>query len=593
MATFVAANAVAYSGFGAVDVALPAGLSAGDSLFAAVAVEGGGATVTMPTGWDEVTVGGTPVAVTTNVTIRLYRRQRQSGDADVISVSASAISQAVTIFAFGDLGAVEVWAADSAAFSNSPPSISVTTTGANQWLLYIASIGTQGRMMTAPSGMTQPSAVASGGSSGSSFISIGGAYEGPVAADTYARQASWDGGSPTGALMIGIAEAGGGADVALASDLQAVATVSGSLTTAIPLAAAWAGVATLTAALTTAIPFASAFTSTATLAGDLTTSIPLAASLASTATLGGSLTTAIPLAADLVNTATLAGDLTTAIPLAADMVGAATLTAALTTAIPLASDFTSTATLSGALAEDTASMLVELQMFVAMTASLTTEIPLEAGLSGTATMTGDLTTALPLAASLQSIASLGGALTTAIPLAADLAAAPALGGALTTAIPLAAAFACSVTLTGELSTPAQLEVDPSRVFYARLPPSLFPAAVPPRRFNAAAPPRIFEARLSMTPQHTIKDPGVDCDLTMDFAIALPGGATLTDHEVTASGGSIVSSSVDGLKVIARLSGGEPGETINVRFVATPNSGAPRVSTVAVRIGTIYAQQPTA
>jgi len=80
---------------------------------------------------------------------------------------------------------------------------------------------------------------------------------------------------------------------------------------------------------------------------------------------------------------------------------------------------------------------------------------------------------------------------------------------------------------------------------------------------------------------------------MDFAIALPSGATLTDHEVTASGGSILSSSVDGLKVIARLSGGEPGETINVRFVATPDSGAPRVSTVAVRIGTIYAQQPTA
>lgn len=139
----------------------------------------------------------------------------------------------------------------------------------------------------------------------------------------------------------------------------------------------------------------------------------------------------------------------------------------------------------------------------------------------------------------------------------------------------------------------ELVIDPSRVFFARLPPSLFPAADPPRRFAAAEPPRYFEARLAMTPHHTIKDPDptVTAVLTVDFASVLPGGATLTAHAVTASGGSIVNSSIDGTRVLAELSGGTLGDTVEVKFIATPNTGPKRISTVAVRIATIYAQQP--
>jgi len=241
MASFIAASAVAYSGYGAVDVALPSGLSVGDALFAFVMVEGSDATVTMPSGWEEVSVAGTPVAVTANITLRAYRRTRQTGDANVISVSASAISQAVTILAFGALGAASVFAANSTGFANQPPSISVTTTSANQWLLYVAGIGTQGRTMTPPAGMTQPAAVASGGSSGSSFVSMGAAYQGPIAAGTYARQATWDGGSPTGALLLAIAEdAGGGGGSGIAGDLADRTTPTGSAaaTSAVTAAAA-------------------------------------------------------------------------------------------------------------------------------------------------------------------------------------------------------------------------------------------------------------------------------------------------------------------------------------------------------------------
>lgn len=254
MASLIAANAIAYAGYGAVDVALPSGLSVGNSLFAVVAVEGGGATVAMPSGWDEVAVSGTPVAVTTNITLRAFRKSRQAGDPDTISVSASSISQAVTIFAFDALGAVTAWAANSTGFSNQPPSISVTTTGANQWLLYVASIGTQGRTMTPPSGMTQPAAVASGGSSGSSFVSIGAAYQGPVATGTYARQASWDGGSPTGALMIAIAEdAGGGGGIAGDLGGSTSATGNAAATSAIAAAAAASTVQAGSAAATASV----------------------------------------------------------------------------------------------------------------------------------------------------------------------------------------------------------------------------------------------------------------------------------------------------------------------------------------------------
>lgn len=352
MASFIAASAVAYSGYGAVDVALPAGLSAGDGLFAFVMVEGSDASVTMPSGWDAITVSGTPVAVTANITLRVYRRTRQAGDADVISISASAISQAVTILAFGALGAATVFAANSTGFANQPPSISVTTTSANQWLLYVAGIGTQGRTMTPPAGMTQPAAVASGGSSGSSFVSMGAAYQGPIAAGTYARQATWDGGSPTGALLLAIAEdAGGGGGGGIAGDLADQTTAAGSAaaTSAVAAAAADRSVQAGSAAATSAIASSAlagtdqagtAAASTAITAnlshgldavlGSLYGTAAIAAAATGGVACDGSAAGTVAITADAAQTTTQAGDLSAAAVAIrqADIDGAIAITAA-------------------------------------------------------------------------------------------------------------------------------------------------------------------------------------------------------------------------------------------------------------------------
>lgn len=103
-------------------------------------------------------------------------------------------------------------------------------------------------------------------------------------------------------------------------------------------------------ALTTAIPLAGALNLSATIAGELTTAIPLAGAVASGSTAAGVLTTSIALAGTLNASATIAGALTTAIPLAGSVSGTSTAGGALTTSIRLAGALSATSTMTGTLA---------------------------------------------------------------------------------------------------------------------------------------------------------------------------------------------------------------------------------------------------
>lgn len=213
---------------------------------------------------------------------------------------------------------------------------------------------------------------------------------------------------------------------------SASATASGTLTTAIPLAAAVNATVAAAAPLTSAIKAVASVLCSATLAAILTTSILLAAIAPATATATSVLTSAIPLTATANTTATVAADLTAAgydPRIASAVSGGATATGELTSAIPLA------ASLGGT---------------VAAVAPLTSQITLAVVLPGTATATANLTAAAGLAADLDATASVTGALITAITCAANVTGTATSAGALTTSILLAG------TATGSATTAAIL-----------------------------------------------------------------------------------------------------------------------------------------
>ncbi len=192
--------------------------------------------------------------------------------------------------------------------------------------------------------------------------------------------------------------AGGGA-AALAGNATAQASATGSLTTAIPIAAAVVSISTASAALSTAIPLSGAAASVASSNGSLTAQIRLTADALAQAIAGAALSSGIILTANAVAQAAAQGTLSTLINLIANAQGSASASASLTAGSSgLSADAQATATAS---------------------ASLTAQIRLSAAAVSQATATADLTTgAIPFTATALSIASASGALTTSIKLAA-------------------------------------------------------------------------------------------------------------------------------------------------------------------------------
>lgn len=143
--------------------------------------------------------------------------------------------------------------------------------------------------------------------------------------------------------------AGGGA-AALSATAQAVASLTGALSTQISLAASPQAISTVSAALSTQIALAGSAVAQSTLTSSLTTAIRLAASAQSIATLTGTLTSGTAgaqLQASASAQSSLTASLSTAITLAAASSATATLQGALTTQIRLAAAAIGTASLQG------------------------------------------------------------------------------------------------------------------------------------------------------------------------------------------------------------------------------------------------------
>ncbi len=197
------ANAVAS---GTITINLPAGLAVGDTSFLYVAAGGSGGTITTPSGW--TLLAGT--ASNTNNTVAAFRRAYAAGDPASVTITTSGTSTAGWIQSLRNAGAMTAANTSTVGFSNTPPAVAVTPTASGSWLLYGLTIGTQNATLTPPAGMTQPTEISTGGKSGTNFVSVGGAYEGPVATTSQSRQGTSSTGSALDAILMAIEPAAGG-----------------------------------------------------------------------------------------------------------------------------------------------------------------------------------------------------------------------------------------------------------------------------------------------------------------------------------------------------------------------------------------------
>lgn len=80
-----------------------------------------------------------------------------------------------------------------------------------------------------------------------------------------------------------------------------------------------------------------------------------------------------------------------------------------------------------------------------------------------------------------------------------------------------------------------------------------------------------------------KDPNDSDDFTWDWSLRLASGETIATKDVTVDAGSVVSSSISGSTVIARISGGTDGGYINALCRITTSAGRQLDWTLAIPI----------
>jgi hypothetical protein len=82
-----------------------------------------------------------------------------------------------------------------------------------------------------------------------------------------------------------------------------------------------------------------------------------------------------------------------------------------------------------------------------------------------------------------------------------------------------------------------------------------------------------------------KQPGETiADIGIDFTTRFPSGATIVSHTVTcATEGIVVSSRVNGMQVLATLTGGEDGQRYKIEYSATGSNGSIRMAEIMLTI----------
>jgi hypothetical protein len=179
----------------------PAGVALGDTMFVYIQAPAGH-TITPPSGWTLVTDGTNDATVTTGFSAFVFTKAYEAGDpASYAFTCPDWIAYAAVLMAFSHVSAIQQVATGENPFDTAGPSLTVTTAGSSSALLYFWGMNYDATG-TAPTGMTLPSAIATGGASSGIYESGFGAYALGVAAGSNTMQGGLTGASPVLAIAI-------------------------------------------------------------------------------------------------------------------------------------------------------------------------------------------------------------------------------------------------------------------------------------------------------------------------------------------------------------------------------------------------------
>ena len=268
-------------------------------------------------------------------------------------------------------------------------------------------------------------------------------------------------------------ETGGGGPQALAGDAATVASATGAVQMALPVASTSASVATAAGSLSIALPLQAAASVIASATGGVTMQLSMAGSALSEVLASGALGLTMPLAGDAASEATTTGDLTTGGE--ADLSGGATVESAGTGQITLSMALSGAAisealaaagiTLESALAaqavaqaagagaiEHTTDLAGDAVAEAAGVADAGMNLPLSGGAQGQQTATGDLTALAEgaLAGNAAAIISASGLFGMTIPIAGDAQVLATAGGSLGMNMAVAGDASAVMLSTGNL-----------------------------------------------------------------------------------------------------------------------------------------------
>lgn len=269
---------------------------------------------------------------------------------------------------------------------------------------------------------------------------------------------------PLAAAVAAAIAASGGLTTSIQAQAAAIAAAlgSGTLSTGIPILGGASAATTATGALTTAIRVAAAVSALVSASASLTTAIQALAAAAASVAATGVLSTGIPVAAAASALVSASGSLSVPKPLAGDASVAMVISASLTAGNTLAATVLAAVNVLGA---------------------ITTRVQLSAAIAAIASSTGTLVTAIRAAAAAVDDTAASGSLTVGAKLSGNAVSVSSSTAALTTASPIAANVAMVSTAAGQLTTVLQILADAIASTLATsdllVPPHSGPPVIPP------------------------------------------------------------------------------------------------------------------
>ena len=318
MAVIETTSTVSYAARTNTTITAPSGIVNGDVLLAILDIgQSSAPTVTPPSGFTEITTTGWPMAINAadpwQVRVRAYTKIASSESGNYTFSHSSAYSEAIMYRISGADTTTPVNPNPTSGSGNSTTSIApgITTPRNNSVVVFVSGAWNAAGPTTPPTGTTPTFTEYFDGGAGGVFYSAAGVLATAGAtgdkSNTNGNGNSW----PWVAGLICIQAASGGGSQALAGTPQAVASATGAVQMALPVAATSVSAATAVGSLSMALPLQAAASFIASATGGVTLRLSVAGAALAEVLSSGALGMTMPLTGDAAVGAAASGDVTT------------------------------------------------------------------------------------------------------------------------------------------------------------------------------------------------------------------------------------------------------------------------------------------